>query len=131
MGKLRKILRGLALRPKARQINAAKPRFEQYVETAPDDDCWTWTGGTDKDGYPLFWFCGRSHPAQRVAYVLYREPIPAGVDGHHTCENRNCVNPWHVELKPRDEHVFLHHEKRRAAGVTGVAADAEDGDIPF
>lgn len=122
MGK-RVILRGKALRATKRAIRKALPRFESYVSRGPDDECWVWTGGTCKDGYGLFWFEGRSHPAQRVAYLLYRGPIPAQVDGHHTCENAKCVNPYHIELKPRVEHVIFHAEKQRA--------ETDYEDVPF
>lgn len=35
-------------------------------------------------------------------------PWPGRMEPHHTCENRWCVNPWHIEPLTKTEHARLH-----------------------
>jgi len=39
---------------------------------------------------------------------LLRGPIPAGLELHHCCENRLCVNPEHPRAVTRGEHLSEH-----------------------
>jgi hypothetical protein len=61
------------------------------------DDCWLWTGRTDKDGYAGFWFSGTNVRGHRYSYEWFRGPIPTGLQIDHLCRVRNCVNPSHLE----------------------------------
>lgn len=66
-----------------------------------DDGCWEWLGYYDKDGYAMLDvrnFNGRRETrAARIAYELYVEPIPEGLQIDHLCRNKGCVNPAHLE----------------------------------
>ena len=48
--------------------------------------------------------------AYRAIYELLRGPIPRGLVVHHTCENPRCVNPWHIELMTRGQHILAHED---------------------
>jgi len=61
-------------------------RFLQKV-TVRDDGCWEWTGARDRKGYGRFRVGRRMHPAHRVAYELFKGPIPEGLTVDHTCQN--------------------------------------------
>lgn len=52
-----------------------------------------------------------------AARVFHRGGAPLGDDEqvHHTCENRRCINPLHLQIKTREEHHRLHWERRRKA----------------
>jgi hypothetical protein len=82
-------------------------RFMSYVETIPECGCWIWTGSTNGDAKHPEYDYGKistgtkRHPkltyAHRIAYELFRCPIPEGMDIDHLCRVRLCVNPWHLE----------------------------------
>jgi HNH endonuclease len=59
--------------------------------------CWVWQRSTSFQGYGQVWYKGRLHRAHRVFYELHRGPIPEGLQIDHTCGNRLCVNPDHLE----------------------------------
>lgn len=56
--------------------------------------CWEWIGARNPAGYGCV---GPSWVAHRVAYEWLVGPIPAGMQLDHTCRNRACVNPHHLE----------------------------------
>lgn len=62
-----------------------------------EDDCWLWTLKPDRDGYGVAHLAGRQWRAHRLSYTHYVGPIPDGHDLDHTCENRICVRPSHLE----------------------------------
>lgn len=63
------------------------------------DDCWEWTGRRDDKGYGLIdmppsWAPRRAH---RVIYELMVGPLPDELEPDHTCRNRGCVRPNHID----------------------------------
>lgn len=85
----------------------AKPLIECY-EVA-ENGCWNWLGRLSRDGRG--W---RRHTrAHRAVYEELIGPIPKGYDLHHSCENKLCVNPNHMEPLTPEAHKLAH-------GVVGV-----------
>lgn len=78
--------------------------FYSYVEFRPGS-CWLWQGGLDIGGYGFFRIKGRPHQAHRVAYMLSRGAIPAGLQLDHLCRERRCVNPVHLEAVSQWENI--------------------------
>ena len=79
-------------------------RFEAKIERIPFLTCWVWVGGGAPYGR-IGNAGGRSVKpatlyAHRVAYELYKEPIPPGLSIDHLCRNPWCVNPNHLEAVP-------------------------------
>lgn len=82
-------------------------RFEVDERTG----CWNWLLAVDKGGYGDV-----SRPPYRSAHRWFYEmivgPIDEGLDLDHTCRNRRCVNPQHLEPVPTVVNV------RRGLGTT-------------
>lgn len=78
-------------------------RFWDKVFRGDGDDCWEWFGGTT-NGYGRI-FVARTCGIAEYEYVhrfswSYHSGrrIPKGMQIDHTCCNRACVNPAHLEL---------------------------------
>jgi hypothetical protein len=75
-------------------------RFHTKYEVDPETGCWNWTANIAPQGYGRI---GADAPdyttlyAHRVSYELHKGPIPEGLVVDHMCNNRQCVNPDHLQ----------------------------------
>lgn len=90
-----------------------KARIRRMVQVTVSG-CWEWQGAKNK-GYGFMMtgsmVDGSRGPrmAQIVSYEAWRGPVPKGMDTHHKCRNKGCVNPKHLELMDHAEHGALDH----------------------
>lgn len=99
--------------PKPRSTPA--DRFWERVQKT--DDCWLWTGSTDKDGYGWFWVDGKTATAHRFSYALHNDgAIPDGLYVCHSCDNPPCVNPDHLWLGTNQDNMDDCARKGRRRG---------------
>lgn len=91
-------------------------RFMSLVVEQPSG-CWHWNGGLNSCGYGLAFYAGRSLGAHRMAWELFRGPIPAGLEIDHLCRVPRCVNPLHLE-------PVTHRENMRRNPDTTAAVNA-------
>jgi hypothetical protein len=78
--------------------------FDLKVDKIMSSGCWMWVGYTDAHGYGVF----RGGRAHRVSYELANGPLATGTLLHHTCENKSCVNPAHLEPVTPAQHTEKH-----------------------
>ena len=86
-------------------------RFWRLVDWSDGADaCWPWTGKIiDAKGYGYF-SDKKKHRVHRLAWELKNgRPIPDGKTIDHTCRNKICCNPDHLEA------VSVEENSRRAA----------------
>lgn len=84
--------------------------FWSNVDTSDDDACWQWQGKTTTNGYAKYFSApsGWSRLGHRVAWRLANEEELNSRVVHHTCGNKKCVNPKHLEAMTHSEHGRLH-----------------------
>ena len=72
-------------------------------------------------GYGQYFASGKVQSAHRVAYQLFKGPIPTGLEIDHLCRVRACVNPEHLEAVTRKVN---HNRGLRANGSPEIHAIA-------
>lgn len=105
-------------------IYKRKPRpFRERFEKKIGDmtDCWEWIGTKSATGYGQFFMQGKLEQAHRASWKIYNGKIPKGKCVCHGCDNRLCVNPYHLWLGTQADNVKDMMEKGR-----GIKASSEN-----
>lgn len=108
-------VRGRARRFLAGHNAGGPPAPVEFVVNALTG-CWIWQRGVNEKGYGVLKAGGRARvKAHRLYYERHVGAIPEGLDVHHLCQNRRCVNPAHLEAVDRSTHMSEHAKERYAA----------------
>lgn len=75
------------------------------IDIDQDSGCWLWTRGKDKDGYASIYIKPKMRKGHRLSYETYKGEIPGGLEIDHTCRNRACINPDHLEAVTHQENM--------------------------
>lgn len=77
-------------------------RFENRFRVS-ESGCFQWIGSKLKSGYGRMEYNGHRMLAHRLSYMLNIGSINPGMEIHHKCNNKSCVNPNHLEqVNPKD-----------------------------
>ena len=94
-------------------ISEQPPQFNVYRHLLfMENGCVEWLGGYFLSGYPKIKKDGKVRRAHRWFYEQCVGAIPAGQQLHHTCRNKRCVYPGHLEPLSALEHRRAHPEPR-------------------
>jgi len=80
-------------------------QFEDYIRKL-ENGCWRWIGRLNADGYGM-WKQQRAH---RFSYEAIKGRIPNSLHIHHSCRNKWCVNPEHLEAVTNQKNHLYHAE---------------------
>ena len=82
-------------------------RWNNRIVVNPETGCWDWMGQINNWGYGVAAISQRKTAVHRVVYELLVGPIPDGMQIDHTCRNRRCQNPDHLQVVTLSENVAL------------------------
>jgi hypothetical protein len=96
-------------------------RFFKYVEILPNG-CWFWTGARsrgkgNKKWYGSFRVGQRVVRAHRFACDMVGKACPPGHHRDHSCVFSLCVNPFHIDVIPKEDNQRLKLERRGDNGL--------------
>lgn len=103
--------------PVSRRDRILKKVLDNCVET--ENGCLIWQGGHSGNGrgggYGRICIDGATVATHRLVYVHFNGIIPPKKQVDHTCGNRLCCNPNHLELVTHKE-----NQKRRSLRMKGT-----------
>lgn len=87
------------------------PNAAFMAQTREDENgCWIWMGPRNRYGngvqYGNTRYQRRGIGAHRLAWILFRGPIPEGMQIDHLCRVTRCVNPLHLEPVTQRENIM-------------------------
>lgn len=95
--------------------------FMDKIMFEPNSGCWIWLGAIKSGGYGSFWVGGKCLAAHRFSHMVFKGPIPDGLDVMHKCDTPACVNPNHLKAATTLENVRDAWKKGRMNDRKGSA----------
>lgn len=79
--------------------------FWKKADKRGTNECWKWTGCKTPSGYGKVSMDNKTLYAHRIAYLWEIGDIPTDMELDHTCRNRDCVNPRHLQVVSHRENI--------------------------
>lgn len=91
--------------------------FKSRMEIDRETGCWNWKEVNEYVQYGQF----RGLFAHRFSWAMHWGPIPEGIFVCHDCDNKRCVNPFHLFLGTASDNMFDRYRKKQHwMRVTGL-----------
>jgi hypothetical protein len=98
-------------------------RLMRRIEHDTNGGCWLWSGAIITGaGYGNIPVNGKTTAASRVAWTVFRGPVPHGHFVCHKCDVRLCCNPDHLFVASHRENMADMARKGRGRGLRGEAS---------
>lgn len=81
--------------------------------TRQNGDCKEWTGACRSNGYGVTVYKGTGTTTHRVMYELIHGEVNPDMEIDHTCNNRKCINPDHLQLVDHKTNMLLARNRRK------------------
>lgn len=78
-------------------------RFLVKVSAADEHGCRRWLASLDSHGYGQFRLVPRTVKAHLASWAITCGAFPSGLEPDHLCNNRDCVEPGHLEWVTHEE----------------------------
>jgi len=105
------------------ELDALRDRFTLRTARPQGTECVQWQMGTNSKGYGTTSVCSGGVDvgisAHKLAYLLFRGPVPDGLHVCHSCDNPPCVKPEHLWLGTNDQNQDDKIAKGRQKGAPG------------
>lgn len=125
-----RFLRGHGGSRTGRIATPATNRIDSRIEIRSANECWSWTGSTNPDGYGIVSENGSRRVAHRVAYERVYGVIPDGLVVRHRCDNPPCCNPSHLVVGTHaDNSKDMVERGRSAKGIAHPGARLTDEEV--
>lgn len=99
--------------PRVGRPNTPERLLEKLIIT--EDGCWVWPSGTNGTGYGQVRVNYARVQVHILVYTHLRAAVPDGFVLHHTCRNKRCANPDHLEAMTNSQHSLMHGQEQKVA----------------
>lgn len=118
---------------KPRPVSRPSDRRERIIEsikkriTVNQNNCWVWggphSGNGRGGGYPRMSLEGHTVAVHRVMYVCHHGYVSSRKHLDHTCKNRMCVNPEHLEVTTYKENCK--RRDKNGKDISGIVVEEQ------
>lgn len=111
-------------------------RFFRFVKKGAPGECWIWTGSKRGPLYGRFQINHKRYSAHKISLLIVGVVVPKGLEIDHTCRNKICVNPDHLEPVTHAEnmrrapHSAIDLQRDKTACPRGHSYDADGRTCP-
>lgn len=100
-----------------RRVQEVLKRFLSKVSPCPITGCWWWMESHFSDGYPAFWWDGRTMRGHRASLLLHGVRLSPDQQALHRCDNPSCVNPEHLYPGSHRDNMTDLRQRGQAKGI--------------